>query len=69
MHPGNIAFDFTLTAENLRQYLEIGDDGRSVALREDAEAGDYVILVTVGGGAEDTYTGIDGESFTIAVKQ
>ena len=68
-HPGNIAFDFTLTAENLRQYLEIGDDGRSVALREDAEAGDYVILVTVGGGAEDTYTGIDGESFTIAVKQ
>ena len=67
-HPDNIAYDFSETAENLRQYLEVGEDGRSVVLKQGAEAGSYVISVTVSGGAEDTYTDINAESFTIEVK-
>ena len=67
-HPENVAFDFTGTADNLRQYLETGDDGRSVTLKQGAEAGSYVVVVTVTGGAEDTYTEIEGESYTVEVK-
>lgn len=67
-HPENIAFDFTGTAENLRQYLETGDDGRSVILKQGAEAGSYTVKVTVTGGAEDTYTEIEGISYTVEVK-
>lgn len=67
-HPENIAFDFTGTAEDLRQYLEVGEDDRSVTLKQGAEAGSYVIKVTVTGGAEDTYTEIEGESYTVEVK-
>lgn len=67
-HPENIAFDFTGTAEDLRQYLEVGEDDRSVTLKQGAEAGSYVIKVTVTGGAEDTYTEIKGESYTVEVK-
>lgn len=67
-HPENIAFDFTGTAENLQLYLETGEDGRSVTLKQGAEAGSYVIKVTVTGGAEDTYTEIKGESYTVEVK-
>ena len=36
-------------------------------LKKGAEAGSYVIMVTVAGGAEDTYTDIEGESFTVEV--
>lgn len=54
--------------EILRQDLEVGDDGRTVALKKGAKAGRYVISVTVSGGEEDTYTNIEGESFTVEVK-
>lgn len=67
-HPENIAFDFAGTAEKLRPYLEIGDDGRSVTLKKGAGAGTYVIEVTVSGGAEDTYSEIEGERCTVTVK-
>ncbi len=67
-HPENVAFDFADTAEDLRQYLEVSEDGKSVILKAGAEAGSYVIKVTVADGAEDTYTDIEGESFTIEVK-
>ena len=67
-HPDNISFDFSGTGESLRQYLETGDDGRTVVLKKGAKAGKYVITVTVSGGAEDTYTDIEGESFTVEVK-
>ncbi len=66
-HPENITFDFSETAEALQQYLEISEDGRSVILQKGAAEGSYVIKVTVAGGAEDTYTDIEGESFTITV--
>ena len=67
-HPDNIAFDFSGTAENLQQYLAVSDDGRSVVMKQGAEAGSYLIRVTVSGGGEDTYTDINGESITIEVK-
>ena len=67
-HPDNIAFDFSDTIENLRQYLEVGADGRSVVLKQGAEAGSYIVGVTVSNGSEDTYTDINADRFTIEVK-
>lgn len=67
-HPENVQFDFSGTNENLQQYLKVGANGKTVALEKGAEAGTYVIRVSVIDGGEDTYANIDGETYTIEVK-
>ena len=67
-HPDNVQFDFTATEEALRDNLHISGDGRSVQLLKGAAAGTYTITVSVAGGAEDTYSNIDGETYVIEVK-
>lgn len=67
-HPDNVKFDFSATDGALQDSLRISGDGRSVVLKKGAAAGDYTITVSVVDGAEDTYTNIESESYTIVVK-